>query len=260
MTDPDASASGLARSSSTSATRRMLSSSSSRPVLAFAETLLKIVSPPQSSGWRSRFASSPLTLSTFAASRSILLTATMIGTSAARAWSIASTVCGMTPSSAATTTTTMSVTSAPRARIAVNAAWPGVSMKRDRLLARVHLVGADVLGDATGLSGDHLGLADRVEERGLSVVDVAHDRHDRRAVLKVLVGVLEDDLLGLLLGCGDHLDLAVEGLGDDDHRLVGKRLRERRHLAERHERLDDLGAGEPERLGDFLDAWRPTGS
>ena len=43
------------------------------------------------------------------------------------AWSIASTVCGMTPSSAATTSTATSVTFAPRARIAVNASWPGVS-------------------------------------------------------------------------------------------------------------------------------------
>ena len=33
----------------------------------------------------------------------------------------------MTPSSAATTSTAMSVTFAPRARIAVNASWPGVS-------------------------------------------------------------------------------------------------------------------------------------
>ena len=38
-------------------------------------------------------------------------------------------VWGMTPSSAATTRTTMSVASAPRARMAVNASWPGVSMK-----------------------------------------------------------------------------------------------------------------------------------
>ena len=59
---------------------------------------------------------------------STLLTATMIGTPAAFAWLSASTVCGITPSSAATTSTTMSVTSAPRARIAVNASWPGVSM------------------------------------------------------------------------------------------------------------------------------------
>ena len=52
-----------------------------------------------------------------------------IGTPAAFAWAIASLVCGMTPSSPATTSTTMSVTLAPRARMAVNASWPGVSRK-----------------------------------------------------------------------------------------------------------------------------------
>ncbi len=52
----------------------------------------------------------------------------MMGTLAAVAWSIASLVCGMMPSSAATTSTAMSVTLAPRARISVNASWPGVSM------------------------------------------------------------------------------------------------------------------------------------
>ena len=51
----------------------------------------------------------------------------MIGTSAALAWSIASSVWGITPSSAATTITAMSVTWAPRARMAVKASWPGVS-------------------------------------------------------------------------------------------------------------------------------------
>ena len=39
----------------------------------------------------------------------------------------------MTPSSAATTITAMSVTLAPRARIDVNASWPGVSRKTTRL-------------------------------------------------------------------------------------------------------------------------------
>ena len=58
---------------------------------------------------------------------SILFTATMIGTFADCACAIASRVCGITPSSAATTRMTMSVTDAPRARIAVNASWPGVS-------------------------------------------------------------------------------------------------------------------------------------
>jgi hypothetical protein len=48
---------------------------------------------------------------------SILLSATTIGTSAAFAWLMASIVWGITPSSAATISTTMSVTCAPRARI-----------------------------------------------------------------------------------------------------------------------------------------------
>ncbi len=42
---------------------------------------------------------------------------------------IASTVCGMTPSLAATTRMTMSVTLAPRARMVVNASWPGCPEK-----------------------------------------------------------------------------------------------------------------------------------
>ena len=67
--------------------------------------------------------------SMLASGLSILLTAMTIGTPAALAWSMASTVCGMTPSSAATTMTAMSVTLAPRARMAVNASWPGVSRK-----------------------------------------------------------------------------------------------------------------------------------
>ena len=87
-----------------------------------------MVSPPQDSGTSSCWDSSCMTRLGSAFSRSILLMATMMGTSAALAWLMASTVWGMTPSSAATTRMTMSVTSAPRARMAVNASWPGVSM------------------------------------------------------------------------------------------------------------------------------------
>src|SRR4029450_11867802 len=42
------------------------------------------------------------------------------------AWLPASTVLGMSPSSAATTSTATSVTAAPLPRMAVNASWPGV--------------------------------------------------------------------------------------------------------------------------------------
>ena len=51
----------------------------------------------------------------------------IMGTPAARAWSMASSVWGMIPSSPATTRTTKSVICAPRALIAVKASWPGVS-------------------------------------------------------------------------------------------------------------------------------------
>ncbi len=87
------------------------------------------VSPPHSSGTRSYFVSCSLILSGLAVGLSILLMATMMGTSAALAWLMDSTVWGMMPSSAATTRMAMSVDFAPRARMEVKAAWPGVSRK-----------------------------------------------------------------------------------------------------------------------------------
>jgi hypothetical protein len=123
----------------------------------------------------------------------------------------------------------------------------------DRLLTVVDLVGADVLGDATGLARGDLGLADGVQQRRLAVVDVAHDRDDRRALDEILVGVLEDRLvLGLVVGV-DDLDLLAELLGQDGDRLVGERLREGDHLPHAHELLDDVGDGDAEVLGDIAD-------
>ena len=88
-----------------------------------------MVSPPQASGCKPLADISVNTLSTLAVGLSILFTATMIGTPAALAWSIASLVCGITPSSAATIIITISVIDAPLARISVKAACPGVSIK-----------------------------------------------------------------------------------------------------------------------------------
>ena len=69
-------------------------------------------------------------------------------------------------------------------------------------------------------------------------------------VLRVLVGLL--DLLDVVGGADDR-DLLLEGVGQDLDRLVGQRLRERRHLAQLHQLLDDLGGAEAERLRDLLD-------
>ena len=97
------------------------------PVLA--ETGTQMVSPPHSSGTSSYSVSCCLMRSGLASGLSILLMATMMETPASLAWLMASTVWGIMPSSAATTSTAISVTWAPRALMEVKAAWPGVSRK-----------------------------------------------------------------------------------------------------------------------------------
>src|SRR5690606_31893302 len=62
-----------------------------------------------------------------------------------------------------------------------------------------------------------------------------------------------DDLLDFLLGRADDLDLAIELAGEQLDGLVGEGLRKRRHLAELHELLDEVGAGDTQRLSDLAD-------
>ena len=99
-----------------------------------------------------------------------------------------------------------------------------------------------------------VGLADRVEQRRLAVVDVAHDRDDRRARFERLLGVVER--LGLLVVVGGVLDrhLALELGGDQLDLFVGERLGRRPHLAEVHEDLDDVRHRDAERLREVADA------
>ena len=56
----------------------------------------------------------------------------------------------------------------------------------DRALILLGLVGADVLGDASSLLGGDVGLADRIQQGGLAVVDVAHDGDHWRSRRDVL--------------------------------------------------------------------------
>ena len=71
-----------------------------------------------------------------------------------------------------------------------------------------------MLGDATGLAGDNVGFSYIVEERSLTVVHMAHHRHNRRTGHEVFLLVL------LLLYGLDHLGrhefgLETELLGHD---------------------------------------------
>ncbi len=73
------------------------------------------------------------------------------------------------------------------------------SIQEDHLtVSHIDVVGADVLGDPSRLAGSHLRLANGVEERGLPVVDVAHDSDDGSAgdeVLRPCFGRLKLDHL-----------------------------------------------------------------
>ncbi len=116
------------------------------------------------------------------------------------------------------------------------------------------LVCADVLRDPARLGLDDGCLSDRVEERRLAMIDMAHDRDDRRARAEILLGVLEG--LGLCVLVRGVLDdhLSPDLCRDQLDRLVGERLRDRDHLAESHHDLDDLGNGDAERSREILDA------
>jgi hypothetical protein len=83
----------------------------------------------------------------------------------------------------------MSVTLAPRGAHQREGFVAGRVEEDDLARADVDVVRADVLGDAARLAGRHRRLADRVEQRGLAVVDVAHHGDHGRA---------RDHVLGLL--------------------------------------------------------------
>ena len=103
----------------------------------------------------------------------------------------------------------------------------------DGLVADLHGVSADVLGDAACFAGCDLCMADIVKKRGLAVVDVTHDDDDRgtgdQLVCCVLVVVKElffnrDDDLALNLAAELHGDklcgVVVDGLVDGRHHAV----------------------------------------
>ena len=120
----------------------------------------------------------------------------------------------------------------------------------DRVALPLDLVGADVLGDASGFAGDDVGGADPVEQERLAVVDVTHDGHHRRTrplvglvLFLVVLEVAGQELGLLLLARVDQPDVGADlGREELDH-VVGQRLGGHDHLAlEQQETHDVTGA------------------
>ena len=191
--------------------------------------------------------------------RSTLLMATTMETPAALAWLMASSVCGMTPSSAATTMTAMSVTLAPRARILVNASWPGVSRKVIGLpscstrQARMTCVMPPASVATTLL------LADLVQQRRLAVIDVAHDGDDRRPRHEILRVVRLLERLGQLFFRVVRLVDFQLAAGVDGDQLGHVGLDDRvdgGHHAVAHQLAEHLAGGQSDGLGQRADGDR----
>ena len=91
-----------------------------------------------------------------------------------------------------------------------------------------HIVGTDVLGNTTRLTGDDIGVADMVEQRGLAMVHMTHHRNDgcsgHEVVLIVLLFLYSLAHLGTHifsleaeLFCHEIDGLGIEALVDRHH-------------------------------------------
>ena len=87
--------------------------------------------------------------------------------------------------------------------------------------------------------------ADRVEQRGLAVVDVAHDGHDRRTRLqrRGVVGSVEQAFFDV--GLGDAAHRVAEFLGEQLRGVGVDRVGDLRHVTLLHQHLDDVDARAP---------------
>ena len=114
-----------------------------------------------------------------------------------------------------------------------------------------HVVGSDVLSDAAGLACNDVGVADVVEQRSLTVVDVPHDGHDRSALHEVFgVVLLFDD--GFLHFGRNKLGGEAKLFGHHFDGLLVEALVDGHHDADAHARSDDLRDGNVHHRGQFV--------
>ena len=114
------------------------------------------------------------------------------------------------------------------------------------------LIGADMLGDAARLAAHHIGAAQRVEERGLAVIDMAHDRDHRRARLQ-RTGLIDIGRgIDIDIAFRHALDVVAEFLDQQFGRVLVDDVVARDRHAHLEQRPHQIGAlfGHP--VGEFL--------
>ncbi len=119
------------------------------------------------------------------------------------------------------------------------------------------LIGTDVLGDTAGLAAHYVGGTQRIQQRGLAVINMAHDCNNRRPRLAVARVVLDTGAqVELHIRGGGKLRRVAEFLDDELGRLLIDGLVDGRHNAELHQRLDDLRAALGHTVGQLADGNR----
>ena len=109
-----------------------------------------------------------------------------------------------------------------------------------------------MLGDAARLAGRDIGRTQRVEQRGLAVIDVPHDGDHRRTRHQLVLGI--DSTLQPHLHVGfRHAPCPVAEFLHHQFRGVGiQRLGDCRHDAKFHQRLHHLAGARRHAVGEFL--------
>ena len=113
-----------------------------------------------------------------------------------------------------------------------------------------------MLGDAAGFAGRHFGRADGVKERGLAVVDVAHDGDHGRTRLQVrrIVGRVEHAFFDVRLGDAPHG--VAELLGNELGGIGVDRIGDLRHVTLLHEDADHVDRALGHAVGQLLNSDR----
>ena len=116
-------------------------------------------------------------------------------------------------------------------------------------------VGADVLRDSAELARRHVGVPNRVEQRGFAVIDVTHHGDDRRP----RDHLADDGFLRRLFDRGlgierNVLDAVAELTREQRGGIDVEHLVERRHLAEFHQFLDQVAGLDAHRAAEIANS------
>ncbi len=128
----------------------------------------------------------------------------------------------------------------------------------DSVVLSPHLVCTDVLGDASGFAGHHVGTSDGIQQLGLTVIDVTHHGYHRRTNNKVffVLFLVEVDVEALeeffvFVFWGHDLD-SVAKLGTENlKRCSIQRLGRCRHFTELEQHRHQIPRGNVE-AGHYL--------